>query len=130
MPTPKEIDSILKECASQLDYSAGLVRDLPLEPVRENIHKIGRALAEVCELRAEIFKLEPSLKPEGWDDPPSNSEYNRMFGQAMLQAEEFIDAGKIDEAIKTYESFIFIGPPDEYVEMAKNEIGKLRGGGV
>jgi len=128
MPTLEEIDSILKECASQLDYSAGLIRDLPLEPVRENIRKVGRALAEVCELRAAVFKLEPGLKPDGWDDPPTSSEYNRMFGQAILQAEEFVEAGKIDDAVKTFESFIFIGPPDEFQEMAKNEIEKLKGG--
>jgi len=128
VPTPKEIDSILKECASQLDYSAGLIRDLPLEPKRENIRKIGRALAEICELREAVFKLDPSLKPDGWDDPPTHAEYNRMFGQAILQAEEFVEAGNIKEAIKTFESFVFIGPPEELQEMAENEIQKLRGG--
>ena len=128
MPTPKEIDSILKECASQLDYSAGLIRDLPLEPKRENVLKIGRALAEICELREAVFELDPSLKPDGWDDPPTHAEYNRMFGQAILQAEEFVEVGNIDEAIKTFESFIFIGPPDELQEMAKNEIRRIKGG--
>ena len=127
MSTPEEIDSILKECASQLDRSAGLIRDLPLEPVRENVLKIGRALAEICELRTALFKLAPSLKPDGWDDPPTNAEYNRMLGQAILQAEELVNAGNVEEAIKRFESFIFIGPPKELQEIAKSEIRKLKG---
>ncbi len=123
----EEIDSILKSCATHLDKCAGLVRDLPLEPVRENIYRIGRALAEIGELRAELFKLHPQLKPEGWDDPLPNADYNQMFGQTILQAEELCDAGKPNEAVKCLESFIFIGPPEELQRLAQNEVQKLKG---
>ncbi|MES9857895.1 MAG: hypothetical protein ABW166_15045 [Sedimenticola sp.] len=125
MPTHKEINSILEECSSNLDYCAELIRDLPLDPARENIHRIGRAISKIFEIREELFKVDPSLKPQGWDEPPTSAEYNRMFGKAILQAQTFCESGNHLEAIKTFESFIFIGPPEEFEHMAKNEIKKL-----
>lgn len=47
-----------------LDSAASQIRDAPLSPVRENILKIGTALAEVSELRLDIHRTAPELKLE------------------------------------------------------------------
>jgi hypothetical protein len=44
MATPESINRLLAVAATLLDHAAAEVRDAKLEPVRENIDRIGKAL--------------------------------------------------------------------------------------
>jgi len=126
VPTPADIEALLKVCATNLDHCAGHIRDLPLSPTKENITRIGRALAEISEIRDQLFALDPGLKPPGWDEPPTNAEFNRMFGRALLEAEDLCASGAAHEAIQCLESFLRMGPPESFRKMAESEIEKVR----
>ena len=78
-------------------------------------------------IQQQVFSLKPELKPEGWDDPLPDSEYNRMFGDLVIKAEELCKAGKATEALEKLESFVFIGPGESLEEKAKGLIAQIRG---
>ncbi len=127
MSTTKDLDLILSRCATDLDRCAGLIKDLPLKPTKENIYRIGSALTEIFDIKEELYKLDPSLKPKDWDAPPCDEEFNEMFGQALIQAEKLKEGGSVKEAIEVFERFISIGPSQRYVAMANAQIRNMRG---
>lgn len=122
----EELDQILIDCSEKLVDCSSIIRDIPLEPRRENIHRIGHALAEIGDLRNEIYKLYPDLKPDGWDEPPIEEAYGEMYENASIMVREHIEAGNIDRAVECLESFIFMGPSKKYEELAKNQIQKIK----
>ena len=56
------IDRLLTVAASLLDQAAAEIRDAKLEPVRENIHRVGVALSEVFEIQHAIYTARPTLR--------------------------------------------------------------------
>jgi len=63
MATLESVNRLLSVASSLLDHAAAEVRDAKLEPVRENIERIAKALAEVMELQLQIYKLQPTSRP-------------------------------------------------------------------
>ena len=62
-PSLDSLNALLSEAAKLLDQSAGQIRDTGLNP-EENIRKIAYALAEIFEVRSQIFQLRPDLTPD------------------------------------------------------------------
>jgi hypothetical protein len=62
-PALDSLTALLSEAAKLLDQSAGQIRDTGLNP-EENIRKIAEALAEIFEVRMQIFQLRPDLTPD------------------------------------------------------------------
>jgi len=126
MESPEELNRLLSICCEQLVDCSAIIKEMPLEPANKNIYRVGKALAEISEIRSELYKLHPHLKPEKWDQPPSEEDFAEMFQEAHRQAAEHLQAGKPEKAIETFESYLFIGPTEKYENMAKEEIKKLR----
>jgi hypothetical protein len=100
--------------------------DLPLANHRENIYRIGKAIAEVSEVRSELYKTHPALKPELWDQPPSENHFKEWFAEAQRVADDYCAEGRPQRAVATYESFIFVGPPEQYEALAREAIQVIR----
>jgi hypothetical protein len=126
MATVEDIDKLLHFCAGELDRCAGLIRDAQLNPVKENIHRIGYALYNICEIRNEIFKIKPELKPKEWDEPITDKEQNKIFGELLVETEELCEAGKPLGAVERLEAFISTCPSENFVKMAEKEIVSIR----
>ncbi len=126
MPTPEDINKLLCDCCEALVDCSSAINDMPLEPRKKNIYRIGKALAEVSEIRSELYAIHPELKPEGWDSPPSEEEFEEMFSVAKKQAEEYLEAGRFERAIETYESYLFIGPSERFEAMAREALEKVK----
>lgn len=62
-PSLDSLNALLSEAAKLLDQSAGQIRDTGLNP-EEDIRKIAEALAEIFEVRMQIFQLRPDLTPD------------------------------------------------------------------
>ena len=68
------LDRRLTRAARILSDCAGLTRDLDLNR-RENIRRIGEALARIFEIQHEIYELRPELKPDYLQkEPPGKNE--------------------------------------------------------
>jgi len=126
MNTPNELNKLLSECCVQLVDCSDIIKQMPLAPARENIYRLGKALAEISEIRSALYKSHPHLKPEKWDSPPSENDYAEMYQEALRQTDEYLQAGKPEKAVETFESYILISPTEKYEGKAKSEIDKLR----
>lgn len=126
MATLEEIDKSLRDCTGELDRCAALIRDAQLNPVKENIHRIGHALYSIFEIRNEIFKLKPELMPKEWNEPITDREQNRNFGDLLIETENLCAAGKPLLAVERLEAFVATRPGDAFATMAKNEIAAIR----
>ena len=124
--TPEELDRLLSECSEKLVDCTSAIRDLPLAHYRENIYRIGKAIAEVSEVRSELYKAHPELKPELWDQPPSEQHYVEWFAEAERIADEYCAEGAPQRAIETYEGFVSIGPPEKFEALASEAIRLIR----
>ncbi|MDH3975929.1 MAG: hypothetical protein OEV42_16770 [Deltaproteobacteria bacterium] len=59
MATLKSINEHLKAAAEQLDHAARGICDLPLEPTKEHLGAIGKALGNILEVQCKIYHLQP-----------------------------------------------------------------------
>lgn len=126
MESIEEINKLLGSCSAELDRCAGLIRDAELDPVKENIRRIGHAIFNICEIQNEIFKLKPELMPKEWNEPVTDKELNRVLGRLLIETEDMCQSGKPHTAIERLEAFIGINPGMNFVEIARNEIANIR----
>jgi hypothetical protein len=126
MASIEDINKLLRSCAAELDRCAGLIRDAGLDPVKQNIHRIGHALFNISEIQNEIFKLKPELMPKEWNEPITDKELNRAFGELLIESGDLCESGKPLSAIERLEAFIGIHPGKNFSEMAKNEIASIK----
>ena len=120
------LDTELTKCCERLVECAAELKDLGLLKEECAIYKIGKAIAEINEVRSDIYKINPKLKPDLWDEPPTEEHYADWFNEAKNVAEGYIKEGKPEKAVSTFESFIFIGPPESVEEKAREEIERVR----
>ena len=130
MPTLDSINDLLSEAAKKLDQAAGEIRDAPLEPTKEHIHRIAEALAHIFYIQHQIYEVRPDLKPPHLDQELKEPEANRALGQAMAKADALANAGRTIQAIKVMESFISSYPRSELRSIAEGEIERYKGAGT
>lgn len=121
-----EINKILTECAEQLAVCAPDVNDIQSLKNERLVLKLGKAIAQINDVRNALYRSHPELKPELWDTPPSNEHYVSWLEEAKRIAEEDCLNGNPQEAIRTLENYISIGPPIEVEKQARQEIAKLK----
>jgi len=126
MDALEKLESKLVRCCEELVNCSGIISEFETVPKRKNIQKIGKALAEIGDLRSVIYESRPDLKPQGWGEDPTEFQYAEMFEEAIRQAEEYLIEGKSEKAIETYEKYIFIGPVSKYKKLAEQKIIDLR----
>jgi len=127
MATLESINRLLSVAASLADHAAAEIRDAKLEPVRENIERIGKALAEMFEIQLQIYKLQPDLKPEYLEQPSEHSAANRLLTEYMYNASEFELAGNNERAIETFQEFLALESSPLHRDIAAGEIKRLQG---
>jgi hypothetical protein len=121
------LDSIwrlLEEAAARLNEAALQVRDLPLEPKREHMHRIGQALSEIHEIQYHVFALQPDLTPQIFRGPFEHPE--GALNVALAHAGVAEENGNIDVAIALLR-WVVPRISDEYAQSAKAEIARLEG---
>lgn len=126
MASLDHINQLLTIAASLIDRAASEIREAKLEPVRENIAFMARALAEVFELQHRIYARRPDLTADLLIEPSQYSAANRSLTEIMLRASELELAGNIDGAVAEFERFLRIDSSPLHVEIAQGEIERLR----
>ena len=126
MSSIEELNKVLTQLCDDMAESTILIENSQLNPVRENIRKVGAAIFELSELRSEIYKIRPDLKPARWDQPPSEEAYGEMYEKALSMVKEYLDQEMLEKAIETLESYIFISPHEVYEKKARVKIRELQ----
>lgn len=123
----KSLNELLSVAAGILDTASTEIRDIPLDPKKEHVSKIGHALTLIFDIHHQIYKISPELEPEHLKRPsPFPPGVNRRFGEILLQAIDLCDDKKYQEAISLYESYISEKPPDFFIQLAKDRIYKIK----
>jgi hypothetical protein len=123
----KSLNESLVAAARILDDAATEIRDIPLNPKKDNISHIAEALSHIFEIQKEIYKVEPSLEPEYLKRPsPYPAKLHRQFGEIVIRDADLCDLGEYKEAISMYENFIAQDPPEFFIKMAENRISKIK----
>lgn len=118
----------LRVASGLLDGAAALIRDVPLDPAREHIYRIGEALAAIAEIRFAIGRVQPDLEPPYEPVPEEVSAANRRLGPVLLQAYDFAESSKLVDAIAVLEEYVMNEPSELHRDIAKGEIERLRQG--
>mgnify|MGYP000906763053 CR=1 FL=1 len=99
MDTIKSLHQRILVISSLLDTTAAEIRDIPLMPVSENIHHIGKALSELYDLLRAIHAVRPDLVPSELDERNSDKEANRRLTCALANAHDLARSGNINGSI-------------------------------
>lgn len=126
MATLESINRLLSVSATLIDHAAVEIRDAKLEPVHENIERIGKALAEVFEIQHQIYKLKPELTPEHLKQPSEHYAANRLLTEYMYNASEFELAGNTERAIAIFQEFLALESSPMHRDIAASEIERLQ----
>lgn len=121
-----ELENLLSECSELLGQAAHVIRETDLEDIRENIHRIAFALRNLNEIRLEIYKHNPQLRPDFLNENLKDPETNKIFANLIMEAEDLCKQGKFDDAIKLYEEYIYAAPPEFFHKLASAEIKRIR----
>ncbi|MCR9104477.1 MAG: hypothetical protein NXI15_04230 [Gammaproteobacteria bacterium] len=126
MPSPKDLEKALIESSEILVECCSLISDIPFESEEKNIYRIGKAIAEINEVRSDLYEKCPHLKPEGWGEKPTQRQLEEWLENAIEIADEHLNQGNPAKAIEVYNSYIFIGPPSELTKTAEGKISEIR----
>ena len=58
----KDLETSLRESSEKLDYCASLIRMHEVSPLKENLRKIGNAIAEIADLLMLTKKFQEEVK--------------------------------------------------------------------
>ena len=127
MATLEALYENLNKAARALDRAAGQVRDVPLEPMKGNIHRIAEMLAEIYEIQRQIYPLRPELIPEHlWDIRRGNPGPELIIEGAFRRAKAAAAGGNKSKAIDILEFLLRCQPSGPHVKRANAAISRLR----
>ena len=126
MDTVEDLETKLVRCCEELVDCCGIISDLEFTPKNENIFKIGKALAEISELRSVIYEARPDLKPQGWGEASTEDQIAEMFEEANHLAAEYLLDERPQKAIEIYQTYISIGPSSKFEKLAEQKISEIR----
>ena len=121
-----ELEKILGECSEHLGNAAKIIRESELESIRDNMHRIANALRNLNEIRLQIYKLDPNLKPDFLNENLKDPETNKIFANLIMEAEDLCNEGKFPEAIQLYEEYLTGTPPEFFTKLASAEIKRIK----
>jgi len=129
MATLEALYENLSRVARALDRAAGQIRDVPLDPARENIRRIGNALDQIFEIQRQIHPLRPELVPVHlWNIQKGNPGPELIIEGAFRRARAAAAAGDNSKAIDLLEFLLQCQPSGSHVKRTKSQISRLRKG--
>ena len=97
MASLDSIHRLLEEANARLNEAIQQIRDLPLEPRKEHMYRVGKALSEIYDIQYHVFALRPELTPQVLNGPFEHPE--GALNVAMRHAQAAEENGNIDVAI-------------------------------
>jgi hypothetical protein len=118
------LNQTLRAAGTMLDIAAGQIRDGRLDPVRQNITKVGEALALIFELQDQIYRAAPGLdlEPKYEELPEEERQANRRLGEALLDADDLATSGSFSGAREFLTRYAESEPSAKHAELAKRQL--------
>ena len=116
----------LRAIAAMLDSEAATIRDIPLEPSRENIRHIGEALSAIYEILRAIYAIRPELTPTQLQVTGLEAEANRRLTRSLGQALGKLDQGFLSQAIAELEAYLLHEQSQLHRSIAERELVSIK----
>ena len=124
MTSPRSISEKLPSAVALLDEAARGIVELPLEPSRDHVARIGEALSSIFEIQYHLNAIDPSLTPPELKGPFEHPDGALAVALAHAQAAEA--KGHVAVAIALLEWLASqVGSP-VHADRAKAEIERLK----
>jgi hypothetical protein len=120
------IDRSLMKVRALLDEVARELAECEIPCRTADIEHIGEALAAISNIQLSIYEQRPDLTPDFLKERSEIHDQNRQFGRILIQNQHHLSCNKPDKAIDLLNAFLETKPPERYVEMANNEIKRIR----
>jgi hypothetical protein len=121
-----KLDRTLALAAKAVDDAAASIAEEGLEPVKDNISKLGQALGLIFDVQRALYSIRPDLEPEVLRErspyPPGES---HVYGEHLLKSLELVERGEIREAIELWRSYLAGQVHPFFREMAEEQLGHL-----
>jgi heme-degrading monooxygenase HmoA len=128
-PNLESLHARLDSAAMLLDVAAGEIRDIPLEPAKPSIRRVGEALGQIFDIQREIYRFKPELIPTSLWEGAANADPSseQIVRGAFRRVETAEAAGDVPMAIKLLEFLLRVQPDGDHVERARDELARLKG---
>ena len=118
------INRALANAAHDLDSAARQIAELRLEPVSQNLDRIGKALVEIFEIQYNVFALRPEFLPEALRGPAEDPE---LAFQATMERVSILEkAGALNTAIGILNIFLMYQTSEHHLALARIEKARLQ----
>lgn len=130
MATLSSINDLLLVAAGLLDQAAAEINEVDLQPRKDNIEDVGKALVIIFEIQEAIYEKDPSLKPSFLLEESPRKESDINLTQCMAKALRLEDNGDIVVAIAAYEEFIALETSESHKRIAESQLKRLHAIGL
>jgi hypothetical protein len=126
MDPHEQLHRTLRTAAQLLDSAASQIRDLPLQPTRENVRLVGEALALVFQLRRNVEVERPGLARQYPEPTEEESAANRRLGAALVAADDLADGHSNAKAAAFLEEYAAREESMYHRDLALLEAGRYK----
>jgi hypothetical protein len=98
MATLEELEGLLAEALQCLSDAAGVVRGLPELEARTHLKRLGDAINNAWEIRDQIFRIRPDLKPPFVVEHEENRTRYDGLAEIAEEAHDLEESGKTSQA--------------------------------
>lgn len=121
MSKHEQLHQTLRAAVQFLDSAAAQIRDLPLDPTKDNLLLVGGALANLFQVLHTLEQISPNLAKPQEEPSEQATEANQRLGKALIQAEDLADAGDLQGAQGLLENFAATEPSLRHSDIATLE---------
>ena len=121
------LNELLRADSDILDEAVRDIRDIPLNPVKENVLTIAEALCLIFAKQKQIHAIDPEIKPKYLKKTsPYPKETSRRFGELLIKMSDLCDEQQYHGAISLCEQYIPGNPPEFFIDLAKKQIEQIK----
>ena len=126
MASIESLHEKLLHASSLLNEAAEEIRDIPLSSTSDNIFNIGKALAEIYDVKQVIYIVRPDLKPIELDERTGDEVANKRLGALLDVVYQEVRNGNTHKAILLLQEHVANEPSLFHRDIALNEINNIR----
>jgi len=106
MGSLEHLDLLLGEALECMDEAAGEVREIIAVNQKDCLRRLGRAIAELWEIREEIYGVRPDLKRDFAEEYEQDKERYEKLQQQHKRAAVAEKQGELELARKLYQELL------------------------
>jgi len=126
MSNHEQLHQTLRAAAQFLDSAASQIRELPLDPPKENLLLLAGALANVFQVLHTVELAAPALSRPLEEPSSETREANRRLGEALLRSEELAEGGNLENAQQLLEQFASVESSGHHRDIAVIEATRYK----